>query len=159
VGREENRATRTTLFAGIAGVGLVFAGCRPEAGEKPIEHRIEACTKMCQVMTDPECGIPRDVAEVRIGDVDGCVQNCAVTSTDLGWYWGYDQETKTDQCIDELHRRTDCMLALSCEDQSLMHGDQVCGPGLEDQCPCWPETRALLDCNRAVYGTANGGEK
>lgn len=140
---------RRIAVAATLGV-LVGAACNSKIEDKPelIEDRIAGCEKLCRVMADPVCGTPAS-PNVRHWEMQECVEECATADGDISGGWGYEPSTGEDACTAEWHKQTDCIAALSCEDQRLYYsGEATLRP--EDEQPCYSEVRAMLDCAQAA---------
>jgi hypothetical protein len=150
------------LMTTIALIGMGVLACSRQIDEKPelIEHRIEGCTKFCEVATHPECGADRsidgahlDSSGIGVGDTDKCIQTCAMKDTSLGAEWGQSNSFEDDQCVEQWHARTNCLAGLSCEEQRryfTRDSNSVEGP-------CYDEAMGVLECIRAVRLENQGG--
>ena len=129
------RQKRTAMF----GLLLLpsFAGCGPSVEDEPelYERRRPGCEQWCEVVLDPDCGIP----DTPLEDAQECEELCMSEENTL---WGL-QEDGTDACFDEYVEFYDCVGGSTCEEQRIA----VTNPAGIHETQCGLQLEAVLDCN------------
>jgi hypothetical protein len=125
----------------VALVVLAWSCGRTIEEEEPralVEHRIEPCEQWCTAQFSPECG---RVDEQAFRDADECAEDCAAVDQVYAWNWAR-QADGTDGCAAEWIAATECIVALSCEEQRAFFRR----PGNTDDYPCKELFDVKYDC-------------
>ena len=123
---------------------LLAVGCsRKVEQEALIEHRIAPCQEFCEIQFG-ECV---SLSVETYDDAEECTASCATPDGAASWGWGH-QKDGTDACAAEFKAMTQCVVALSCEDQELYFSEEV--HTLPDaERPCWTPFKSMADCQIA----------